>query len=50
MTDGGDGRAAMEAVETRNGLPLPGYRYRAARRPWAERAIARAEAEHGAPD
>lgn len=35
----------------RNGLPFtPGYVWRARRYPWAERAIARAEAIHGQPE
>lgn len=39
------------AREKRNNMPdVPYYRHRARRYPWAERAIAAAEAEHGAPE
>lgn len=40
---------ATEPGGYRNGLAEVAYEYRARRYPWAQRAIAAAEAEHGKP-
>lgn len=43
------GRARLAYRPSRNGLPGVNYAWRARAYPWAQRALAAAEAEHGAP-
>jgi hypothetical protein len=44
------GRLSAPLSAVRNGLPIVAYDYRARRYPWAERALAAAEAVYGTPD
>jgi hypothetical protein len=44
------GQSRLVYRPTRNGLPVvPGYQYQARTYPWAQAALAAAEAEHGRP-
>lgn len=48
---GGSGRLLIDPRALRNGVPeTPGYTWRARTYPWAQQALAAAEATHGAPD
>jgi hypothetical protein len=46
----GAGAVPADDGPARNGLPIVPYAYRARTYPWAQRALAAAEAAHGAPE